>query len=88
MLYARYGELREQRFGPALTSYPRGYELEDVARVTDTLRRDAENFSARAVSEWIAFNSGPLPAQDMPRRVAELLESMISSRAVAAAPSS
>jgi hypothetical protein len=80
MLYARYGELKEQRFGIALTSYPRGYELEDLSLVTDTLRRDAESFSPKAVSEWIQFNSGPLPAQEMPRRVAALLESMISSR--------
>ena len=83
MLYARYGELREQRFGPALTSYPRGYELEDLSRVTQTLRRDQETLDARAVSDWIAFNSGPLPAQDMPRRVAATVESMIiESRAM------
>jgi hypothetical protein len=77
MLYARYGELREQRFGPALTSYPRGHALEDVARVTDTLRRDAAALDVKAVGEWIAFNAGPLPAQDMPRRVAQLVEDMI-----------
>jgi hypothetical protein len=88
MLYARYGELNEQRFGRALTSYPRGYELEDVSLVTDTLRRDAESFSVKAVSDWIAFNAGPLPAEGMPRRVAELLESMISSRKAMTAPSS
>ena len=84
MLYARYGELKEQRFGTALTSYPRGYELEDVSLVTDTLRRDAESFSSKAVSEWIHFNAGPLPAQNMPRRVAELLESMISGKRMSA----
>jgi hypothetical protein len=78
MLYARYGELREQRFGPALTSYPRGHELKDLARLSETLRRDADDLDAKAVNEWIAFNSGPLPAHDMPRRVAAVVESMIS----------
>jgi hypothetical protein len=78
MLYARYGELREQRFGPALTSYPRGYEIYDLSRIGETLRRDEQNFDARAVTEWIAFNSGPLPAADMPRRVAAVVESMIA----------
>jgi hypothetical protein len=82
MLYARYGELREQRFGPALTSYPRGYELYDLSRIEETLRRDREKLDARAVSEWIAFNSGPLPAGDMPRRVAAVVESMIAESRV------
>jgi hypothetical protein len=78
MLYARYGELREQRFGPALTSHPRGYELDDLSRFAETLRRDQASFDPRAVSDWIAFNSGPLPAHDMPRRVAAVVESMIA----------
>jgi hypothetical protein len=85
MLYARYGELREQRFGPALMSYPRGHELTDLADVTGILRSDAAQLDVNAVRDWIAFNSGPLPAKDMPRRVAELLDGMISkARAVVA----
>jgi peptidoglycan/xylan/chitin deacetylase (PgdA/CDA1 family) len=78
LLFAQYGELREQRFGPALTSYPRGYALEDIEDVANTLRADAERFDRKAVAEWIQFNAGPVPAEDMPRRVAGIVESMIA----------
>jgi hypothetical protein len=77
LLYARYGELSGQRFGPVLTSYPRGYMLDDLSRVTDILSKDAIDFDCDAVSDWIAFNAGPLPAEDMPRRVADIVESLI-----------
>jgi hypothetical protein len=80
LLYARYGELDTQRFGPVLTSYPRGYVLEDVARVAEILAEDAARLNPRDVQDWIDFNCGPLPADDMPRRVAALLDEMISAR--------
>jgi len=85
LLFAAYGDLKTQRFGPALTSYPRGYLLEDVAQVSALLRRDAEEFDTQAVSDWIAANSGPLPAGDMPLRVARIVESLILERQAAEA---
>jgi hypothetical protein len=81
LLFAQYGELAPQRFGPALTSYPRGYALDDVARFATILRRDEERFDPQAVARWIERNAGPLPAEDMPRRVAAVIESMIDEAA-------
>ncbi len=78
MLYATYGELSDQRFGPVLTSYPRGHLLTDVSRLSDILALDAERLDRGAVTRWIEANSGPLPAEDMPRRVADIVESMIA----------
>lgn len=78
LLYASYGELKSQRFGPILTSYPRGYMLEDTAHVTDILCRDAEVFDSKAVNDWIQLNSGPLPADEMPDRVANVVLELIN----------
>jgi len=78
LLFAQYGELREQRFGPALTGYPRGYKLENLEDIGDILRADAERADHKAISDWIEFNAGPLPAQDMPRRIAGVVQSMIT----------
>jgi hypothetical protein len=78
LLFAQYGELRAQRFGLALTSYPRGYRLESLADLDGMLRADAERFDQNAVAAWIEFNAGPMPAEDMPRRVGAVVESMIA----------
>jgi hypothetical protein len=77
---ACYGDLRTQRFGPVLSSYPRGYLLEDVTNFSEILSRDAMTLDPKRVDDWIAFNCGPLPAEDMPARVAALLDQMISMR--------
>jgi hypothetical protein len=80
LLYAQYGELEEQRFGTILTSYPRGYALTDVSHLTEILARDAKGVDRKAVDDWIAFNSGPLPAEDMPDRVAQIVEGLVRER--------
>ena len=72
LLLAAYGELKTQRFGLALTSYPRAYLLEDIADFTAVLQQDAEQFDSKSVSDWIAANSGPLPAGEMPMRIARI----------------
>jgi hypothetical protein len=77
LLYAKYGELKEQRFGPILTSYPRGYALEDMSFFATILRRDAQGFDPKEVNDWISFNAGPLPAEEMPQRVARIVQSLI-----------
>jgi hypothetical protein len=85
LLCACYGELRTQRFGPVLTSYPRGYLLDDVTKLSEILSRDAAALDQRQVEGWITFNCGPMPAEDMPARVAALIEEMVSARQEAAA---
>jgi hypothetical protein len=82
LLHAMYGELRDQRFGRVLTSYPRGHALRDLANVSTILKEDAERFDQEAVEEWMAMNSGPLPASEMPRRVVAIIESMAAEAVV------
>jgi len=78
LLFAQYGELRTQRFGLALTSYPRGYLLENLDALGEILVADADRFDRNTVADWIEFNAGPMPLDDMPRRVAAIVESMIA----------
>ncbi len=80
LLYANYNELKELRFGPVLMSYPRGYLLRNVADVLDILGKDAQEFDQKALNDWIALNAGPLPAEAMSHRVAEIVERMIRER--------
>jgi hypothetical protein len=77
LLLAKYGNLRGLGYGPILTSYPRAYTLEDVERVNEILRADREALDEAAVDRWISLNSGPLPAEELPRRIAEIFESMV-----------
>jgi hypothetical protein len=80
MLYANYGRLDGLRFGPVLMSYPRGYLLEDVSNVSNILIKDRECLDLEAVRSWITVNAGPLPAEEMPNRVADVVKELISRR--------
>lgn len=72
MLYAQYGRVESLRYGPVLQSYPRGRVLNDVNLVAEMLSLEAQVFHSQvgSLSEWITANSGPLPAERMPERVA------------------
>lgn len=78
LLYAHYNELDQVKFGPGLTSYPRGYILHSVSDVSDILRKDSEEFDSKVLSDWIAVNAGPLPAAAMPDRVANVVLELIN----------
>lgn len=77
LLYTNYGTLKELRFGPVLTSYPRGHMLQDLDNVSLLLRKDAERLDVEAVKNWITANAGPLPAEAMPKRVADVVQTMV-----------
>jgi hypothetical protein len=78
LLYTKYGRMKEARFGQLLLGYPRGRELHNLERVRSQLSAVDESDSMGDVLLWIERNAGPLPASEMPRRVAELVHSMIS----------
>lgn len=78
VLLVQYGKLADQRYGSVLTSYPR------VRRATSLASIDADISSAFAVpmapiEAWIAENAGPLPAEEMPDRVARNIAHLIST---------
>jgi len=81
LLYANYGQLNELRFGPVLTSYPRGHMLRDLSEVRGILEGVWRKEDSGPLNDWISANSGPLPADLMPERVASVLNGMIIARA-------
>jgi hypothetical protein len=78
LLMAKYGKLNSLNFGSILTSYPRGYLLEDVSDVSNILLKDAQTPDISKVNAWIDLNVGPLPISKMPERVAGVVEEMIA----------
>lgn len=84
LFLAQYGPLAGQRYGQVLTSYPRHHLLQDCTQVGALLA--ASNTDRAAAKDWIARNAGPLPAEAMPARVADLLAQMAATARAGAAP--
>ena len=78
LLMTKYGKLKSLSFGAILTSYPRGYLLEDVSDVSNILLKDAQTPDISKINAWIDLNVGPLPIRKMPERVAGVVEEMIA----------
>jgi len=74
---ANYGQLRGCRFGEVLHTYPRSRTLVNVADLSSLLEAEKASCDVEGVREWIKYNAGPLPAELMPDRVAELAQSLI-----------
>ncbi len=76
MFYAAYGELGVLRYGPVLMSYPRGCLLTDIGELTSRLSGMRSECDARATRVWIERNAGPMPIEDMPERVATVVQTL------------
>lgn len=70
----QYGKLSEQRYGSVLTSYPRAYTLDDIGKFKILMREHTAHFEPADVTDWVDKNSGPMPAEDMPHRVARVID--------------
>lgn len=77
VLLAQYGKLNGQLYGEVLTTYPRARMLERIEQVSEILEKERDDISASLVKQWIAENIGPLPAEDMPKRVVDAVTQMI-----------
>lgn len=74
ILLARFGALRDLKFGSALTSYPRARFLRQVRDLPLLLGEVHAGADHDTTERWIAASAGPLPAESMPERVAALLD--------------
>jgi hypothetical protein len=83
LFLARYGKLAEQEYGEVLTSYPRARQLSDLSACNTLLAAERNDCDPERTTHWIEKNSGPLPAEDMPRRVAEVTAALILESRVA-----
>lgn len=73
---ASFGKLLGQQYGGVLLSYPRCIPLLDPVRLKQALFERAA-VDIAATQKWIQNNCGPLPAEKMPTRVADVLIKII-----------
>lgn len=78
VLLAKYGNLNAQLFGKLLHGYPRSREITDLKSITDILKKEMSTCRTGDVLQWIEMNSGPLPAENMPERVADAVVELIA----------
>lgn len=76
----RGGALSSLLYGSIFTSYPRAQYLDDIGSFTELLSGKQALCDADRVMDWIDENSGPMPAEDMPERVAEVVLDLICTR--------
>ncbi len=76
LLMVAFGKLEEQKYGKVLTDYPRGRLLTDAKSTLECIKR-LESGTSGDLKEWINVNSGPLPAGEMPRRVADVIAKLV-----------
>lgn len=79
MFYAAYGELGVLRYGPVLTSYPRGRLLTDIRELRTALGEVRAHCDARATRAWIERNAGPMPIEDMSERAAGVVAELCAA---------
>lgn len=77
LLLCKYGKLSGLQYGEVLTSYPRSRYLTQLTDLPALLDEEQDALDPQAVHEWIALNSGPMPAEDMPERVAAAIDDMV-----------
>jgi hypothetical protein len=77
LFLAQYGKLAEQRYGILLTSYPRAQYLRDPAQLKPMIEQESASLQPQSVTKWIEENAGPLPAEEMPDRVASVIDRMV-----------
>jgi len=77
LLLAHDGPFKDQEYGKVLRDYPRSVVLDDIADVHKLLNEENAKVDFSKVREWIDENSGPLPAEKMPSRVADVVSEMV-----------
>ena len=78
LLLSNYGKLKTLSFGLVLTSYPRGYFLQNISDVATILTEDTRVFDKNRLDDWIELNAGPMPPEKMPECVVAIVVEMIS----------
>jgi hypothetical protein len=80
IFYAKYDKLKDLNYGEVLTSYPYGTILENIDNLCLILNDLCSKDLNHDFNTWIKHNSGPLPADKMPERVASIVVNMINNR--------
>lgn len=76
LLMVAFGKLEGQRYGKVLMDYPRSCLLSDARLVLSLIKKISSN-PAEGLDAWIKNNAGPLPADDMAKRVANVVAQQV-----------
>lgn len=77
LFLSNIGPLAGQKYGEVLTTHPMARHLHNLDRFDTQLAEIKRVTTRQAVLDWIKENSGPLPASEMPGRVAEAIDQMV-----------
>jgi hypothetical protein len=82
LLLAQYGDLKSLSFGTIFSNYPRSYAVHDIADVSGILDMQLQKGDSDkpVLTDWIDLNVGPLPSTNMPERVVDIVDGLISMR--------
>ncbi len=80
LFLAKYGALRGQSFGKLLSQYPRARPMYDIHDFNSLLAFEQAECDEEKTMRWIEQNAGPLPAAEMPDRVANVVHRLISEK--------
>lgn len=73
LFMARFGPMESLLYGNVFTEYPRAQYLDDISHFSELLLKEQALCDPDRVMGWINKNSGPMPAEDMPKRVAQVV---------------
>lgn len=74
------GKMASMQYGFAITTYPRTRFLTDIHKLRHLLQQEQEELDHERVIAWIKKNVGPLPAEQMPERVAAAVVNIIMDK--------
>lgn len=83
LLLCKFGKLSSMKFGDALTSYPRARLLTRLEDLPGIIGEEQKELDIDNVMRWAEANSGPMPAKEMPARVANAIDQAIKQREMA-----
>jgi len=82
LLLVRFGKLCNVNYGVVLNSYPRSRTLSSLDVAKNLIDDAIENSSSIDITNWNQNNVGPMPAEKMPLRVAEIVNKVVEFRAM------
>ena len=77
VLLGQYDKLASLSYGEVLLTYPRARLLRDLTQLENLIKTEKVEMNPDAISAWIRDNAGPMPADQMPHRVAAVVDAMI-----------
>jgi hypothetical protein len=76
VLLAGIGELKNQTYGKVLTDYPGSFYMSSVDCLEGVFNYFVTQNTADKFDAWLNRNSGPMPSESMPKRVADAVTSI------------